>query len=70
MCVIKGTYEKDGKTQKNYQNIGAVMQGENDTFYALIDVTFNLAAFPRQEGRNMVMVPLFKPKAKESTTPF
>ena len=29
LCVINGTYEKDGETKNRYQNVGAVMQKED-----------------------------------------
>jgi hypothetical protein len=63
ICLAKGSYQKDGKDKKRYQNIGSVMQGNTGPFI-LLDPTVNYAAFPRQDGKDMLMVSLFKPKTE------
>jgi hypothetical protein len=61
ICVVKGSYERDGKLKKTYQNVGSVWSGNNGPF-VLLDPLVNLASLPRPEGRNMVIASLFKPK--------
>lgn len=62
LAVKTGSYvDRDGKTKNRYQNIGVVMQGDNG-FYALLDPLINLAAVPREEGKDRVMVSMFEPR--------
>lgn len=61
LAVVTGTYQKDGETKKRYQNVGALMESENGQFL-LLDPLINLAAVPRQEGRDRVIVSMFEPK--------
>lgn len=63
LAVVTGTYQKDGKTKKRYQNIGALMESENGQFL-LLDPLINLAAVPREEGRDRVVASMFEPKDK------
>jgi hypothetical protein len=69
ICIVRQTYQKDGKDKKSWLNIGSVMQSDNGPFI-LLDVAVNYAAFPRQEGKNMLMASLFKPQEKRSSEPF
>lgn len=64
LCVVTGTYEKDGQTKKRYQTIGALMSSNDGGQYILLDPVINLAAIPRQDGRDRVMVSLFDVKEK------
>ena len=65
LAVVVGTYEKNGETKKRYQTIGALMSTSDGGQYILLDPVINLAAIPRQEGRDRVMVSMFEPKEKE-----
>ncbi len=65
MAVKTGTYQDStGQTKNRYQNIGAIMQGDNG-FFALLDPMINLAAVPREPGKDRVMVSLFEPRAQD-----
>lgn len=66
LAVVIGTYEKGGETKKRYQNIGVLMEGENGQFI-LLDPLINLAAVPREAGKDRVMVSMFDPKDKDSS---
>lgn len=52
------TYEKDGQTKGKYQNIGAVMDGDNGQ-YILLDRHFNPAGVPNPDNKNSVLVSVF-----------
>jgi hypothetical protein len=67
---VKGSYEKDGETKKAFVKIGTVMKSDDKPAYMLLDPTFNYGAFPRPEGRDMLMISFFKPKEKEEDIPF
>lgn len=62
LAVKTGTYQDNqGQTKNRYQNIGAVMQGDNGPFL-LLDPLINLAAVPREAGKDRVLVSCFDPK--------
>ena len=63
MAVKVGQYtDASGATKNRYHNIGVVMQGDDGGFYALLDPMVNLAAVPREPGKDRVMVSLFEPR--------
>lgn len=62
LAVKTGSYQDNqGQTKNRYQNIGAVMQGDNGPFL-LLDPLINLAAVPREPGKDRVLVSCFDPK--------
>jgi hypothetical protein len=75
LCVKTRTYEKDGAKKNVYKKIGEVHEGANGK-YIVIDASVNLAAFPRKENDDRVMVSIFdikengkKQREAESTNP-
>ncbi len=67
LAVKTGSYEKDGKTKNRYKTIGSIMEKDDNGRFMLLDPMVNLAAIPRDAGRDMVMVSLFEPKDKPAT---
>lgn len=64
LAVKSGSYQDNqGQTKNRYQNIGAVMQGDNGPFI-LLDPLINLAAVPREPGKDRIMVSCFEPKVE------
>lgn len=63
-----GSYEAGGETKKRYQNVGAVIEGDNGP-YILLSRTFNPAGVPGQEGRESVLLSLFEPRQEASSKP-
>lgn len=62
LAVKTGSYQDStGQTKNRYQNIGAVMQGDNGPFI-LLDPLINLAAVPREAGKDRIIVSCFEPK--------
>lgn len=64
LAVKTGSYQDNqGQTKNRYQNIGAVMQGDNGPFL-LLDPLINLAAVPREPGKDRIIVSCFEPKVE------
>lgn len=62
VAVKTGSYvDGQGQTKNRYQNIGAVMTGDNGPFL-LLDPMINLAAVPREPGKDRVICSLFEPR--------
>lgn len=63
IAVKVGSYQDraTGQNKNRYQNIGSVMQGDDGPFI-LLDPLINLAAVPRQEGKDRIICSLFEPR--------
>ena len=63
IAVKTGSYQDraTGQNKNRYQNIGSVMQGDNGPFI-LLDPLVNLAAVPREDGKDRVICSLFEPR--------
>jgi len=62
VAVKTGSYQDNqGQTKNRYMNIGAVMVGDNGPFL-LLDPMVNLAAAPREPGKDRVICSLFEPR--------
>ncbi len=59
LAVANGQYEKDGQQKTRWVNVGVIGISQNGKEYMLIDPTINFAGFPREEGKDMVMVGIF-----------
>lgn len=57
VCAKTGTYTKDGQSKNRYQNVGAVIQGENGPFL-ILEKWFNPAGL--DSDRDSVLLSLFK----------
>lgn len=69
IAVKTGSYtDSTGQNKNRYQNIGAVMQGDNGP-YLLLDPMINLAAVPREAGKDRVICSLFEPKPQDGQQP-
>jgi len=69
LAVKTGSYEKNGETKNRYENIGAVMEGENGQFMFL-KRSFNPAGVPFKDGSESIIVSMFEPKKEtESNAP-
>ena len=58
LAVANGNYQKDGQEKTRWVNVGVILE-KNGKEFMLIDPTINFAAFPREEGKDMVMVGIF-----------
>ncbi len=59
LAVANGTYPKDGQEKTRWVNVGVILEKDGKEFM-LLDPTINFAAFPKQDGKNMVMVGIFE----------
>lgn len=65
--VAVGTYEKNGETKKNYENVGVVMKSEKG-MYILLNRTFNPAGVPGEGSK--IIISMFEPREKEMSQDF
>lgn len=69
IAVVTGKYQDNqGQTKNRYMNIGAVMEGDNGPFL-LLDPMINLAAVPREAGKDRVICSLFEPRQADGQQP-
>ena len=58
LCVKSGTYtDRNGNEKVNWENIGVMV--DDGSPYILLKPYINLAGFPREEGRNLLIVSMF-----------
>ena len=58
LCVKSGTYtDRNGNEKTNWENIGVMF--DDGSRYILLKPYINLAGFPREEGRNHLIVSVF-----------
>lgn len=72
VAVKTGEYtDRNGEKKNRYENVGAVMQGDNGP-YIMLKRTFNPAGVPGQDNRDTVLLSLFEPRdaaPKQDTPP-
>ena len=60
ISVANGNYiGQDGQQKTNWVKVGVIGQSANGKEYVLLDPTVNLAAFHRDEGKDMVMCTVY-----------
>lgn len=64
LAVKVGEYEQNGKTKGRYQNVGAVMEGDNGK-YIFLDRFFNPAGVPNPDNRANVILSMFEPQQRD-----
>ena len=63
IAAVTGEYtDRDGNQKKRYQNVGAVMQGQNGGQFILLEKWFSPAGLPDPQGRGNVMLSCFEPR--------
>lgn len=62
LAVVTGTYtdRNTGTTKNRYQNIGVEMESDDGGRFILLDPLVNLAAVPRGNGKDRIMVSKFE----------
>lgn len=64
LAVKTGSYQVQGETKNRYQNVGAVMEGDNGMFVVL-NRHFNPAGVPFKEGSDQILVSCFEPRQQD-----
>lgn len=67
LAVANGSYQKDGQEKTRWVNVGVIGVSQSGKEYMLIDPTINFAAFPREEGKDMVMVGIFEEQNNQNS---
>lgn len=63
LAVKTGSYQDNQGNNKNrYQNIGTLMQADDGNKFLLLDPLINLAAVPREPGKDRILVSMFEPR--------
>ena len=66
LCVKSGTYtDRNGNEKTNWENIGVMV--DDGSSYILLKPYMNLAGFPREEGRNHLLVSVFDHSEQRSS---
>lgn len=68
LVVVVGTYEKDGKTKKRYENIGIKFQNNDGGSFFTLKRTFNPAGVPNPDNRDSILVSVFEKKEDDTFT--
>lgn len=68
LAVVTGTYTdpQTGLEKKRYQNIGVEMETDDGGRFILLDPLINLAAVPRGNGKDRIMVSKFESQNSQS----
>lgn len=71
LAVVVGSYPdpQTGVNKNKYQTLGTVLEKDDGGKFILLDPLINLAAVPRGQGRDMIMVSMFEPKDNNPTAP-
>lgn len=62
LAVKTGTYQKNGETKGRYQNVGAVMQGDDGGKFIFLSAWFNPAGVDRRDGSESILLSMFEPR--------
>lgn len=66
LAVKTGSYtDREGAEKGRWQNIGAVMQGDDGNAFLMLAAWFNPAGVPRKDGSESILVSCFKPEPKD-----
>ena len=69
IAVKTGSYTNaQGEEKGRYENVGAVMSGDNGPFL-ILKRTFNPAGVPNPDGRDTVILSLFEPREEGEQRP-
>jgi len=60
------TDDKTGEVKARWNNVGAVMKGDDDKSFIVLDRTFNPAGVPNPDNRSNVILGVFDVRVKEA----
>ena len=63
-AVVTSKFKANGKEKAHWTNVGALYKNDDGSMFLCLNAFFNLAALPRNDGSEYVIIPLFEPKQK------
>lgn len=70
LAVKTGEYkDRNGDTKGRWQNVGAVMQGDDGGKFIMLDRCFNPAGAPNPDNRSTVLLSMFEPREQDGERP-
>lgn len=67
LAVKTGSYETQNGTKNRYENIGAIMEGNDGGKFMFLKRSFNPAGVPCKDGSDSIIVSMFAPKTDGQT---
>ena len=66
LMIAAGSYTtQDGQAKTVWKEVGIIMTSQAGKEFALLDPCINLAGFPREPGKDMIIASIFEDKPKE-----
>jgi hypothetical protein len=65
LAVKVGTYVQNGETKGRWENVGAVMRGDDGSEFMTLKRTFNPAGVPVEPGKDQIIISAFDPKPND-----
>ena len=61
------TDRNTGETKRRYENVGALMQNDDEdaSYFIMLKRTFNPAGVPKQDERESILLSCYVPKARD-----
>jgi len=70
LATKTGEYrDSTGATKGRWQNVGAVMKGDDGGQFIMLAAWFNPAGVPRKDGSESVLLSCFEPRQQGDTPP-
>ena len=70
LAVKTGSYTNaQGETKHRWQNVGAVMQGQDGGMYLMLAKWFNPAGVPDERGGESILISMFEPRQNDQQQP-
>ena len=66
-AVVTSKYTFNGQEKARWTSIGALYQKDDGSMFLSLNAFFNLAALPRNDGSDRVIIGLFDPKKREDS---
>ena len=65
-AVVTSKYTSNGSEKAHWTNVGALYRKDDGSEFLRFNAFFNLAALPRNDGSEYVIIPLFEHKQREN----
>ena len=66
IMIASGSYTtQDGQQKTTWKEVGVIMTSQAGKDFCLLDPTVNLAGFPSEPGKDMIIASIFEDKPKE-----